>query len=179
MQVDIATLNAARAGDPIAMNLLLTNLRGDIRRYASHQCGRATAIDDVVQETLIVVNRKIGTLNSPAAIGAWLARIVTRLCILPVLQLLRATQSLTHIENSIDFSTRPKDELRLDVARALESLSEAHREVIVMRDFEELTLGEMAARLALTREATKSRLHRARAMVREYLSAGGHDGDLR
>lgn len=179
MQIDTDTLSAARDGDPIAMNLLLTNLRGDIRRYAAYQCGRATAIDDVVQETLIIVNRRIGTLNNTAAIGAWLAKIVARLCLLPVLQLMRATQSLTHIENSADFSTRPKDELRLDVARALESLSASHREVILMRDFEELTIGEMAAKLGLTREATKSRLHRARAMVREYLSAGGHDGDVR
>ena len=178
MQIDSVTLNAARAGDPVAMNHLLTNLRGDIRRYAAFQCGRATSLDDVVQETLIIVNRKIGTLNNPAAIGAWLAKIVTRLCLLPVLQLLRATQSLAHLENSIDFSTRPRDELQIDVARALESLSESHREVIVMRDFEELTIGEMAVRLKLTREATKSRLHRARAMVREYLSAGGHEGSV-
>jgi DNA-directed RNA polymerase specialized sigma24 family protein len=43
-----------------------------------------------------------------------------------------------------------------------------------MRDFEELTIGEMATRLSCTREATKSRLHRARTLVREYLVAGGH-----
>jgi RNA polymerase sigma factor (sigma-70 family) len=175
MQVDTATLIAARAGDPIAMNLLLTGLRPDIRRYASYQCGRATAIDDVVQEALIIVNRRVGSINNLAAFGAWLAKVVTRLCLLPALRLMRATESLVRVEDSIDFSTRPADELRLDVARAIESLPEQYRVVIVLRDFEELTIGEMATRLTLTREATKSRLHRARAMVREYLIAGGHE----
>jgi DNA-directed RNA polymerase specialized sigma24 family protein len=42
--------------------------------------------------------------------------------------------------------------------------------VLVLRDLEELTIGEVAMRLSLSREATKSRLHRARAMIREYLS---------
>jgi predicted DNA-binding protein (UPF0251 family) len=55
--------------------------------------------------------------------------------------------------------------------RALESLPLGYRQVIVMRDFEELTIGEMAERLGLSREATKSRLHRARGMVREYMLA--------
>lgn len=175
MQFDPNVLVAARAGDPQAMQALLVGLRPGIRRYAAYQCGRASAIDDVVQETLIIVNRRVGTLNNAMFLAAWLAKIVTRLCLLPALQLMRATESLLRVEQSVDFSTRPTEALRVDVTRALESLSDSHREVILLRDFEELTIGEMAARLSLTREATKSRLHRARALVREYLIAGGHE----
>jgi RNA polymerase sigma factor (sigma-70 family) len=175
MQFDSAMLTAARNGDPQAMHALLVALRPDIRRYARYQCGRATAIDDVVQETLIIVNRRLGSIHNLAAFGGWLARVVARLCLLPPLQLLRATESLLHVENNVNFSSRSTDELRIDVARALESLPESHREVLVLRDFEELTISEMAQRLTITREATKSRLHRARAMVREYLVAGGHE----
>lgn len=171
MQVDAHVLLAASAGDPQAMQLLLANLRPNIRRYAAYQCGRSTAIDDVVQEALIIVNRRIGTVHNLASFGAWLAKVVTRLCLLPPLRLIRAAESLARVEQSIDFSARPNHELRLDVARALESLPPGYREVVVMRDFEELTIGEMAARLSLTREATKSRLHRARALVRPYLLA--------
>jgi DNA-directed RNA polymerase specialized sigma24 family protein len=39
----------------------------------------------------------------------------------------------------------------------------------VLRDLEELTIDEIAARLSATRETVKARLHRARAMLREYL----------
>jgi len=59
--------------------------------------------------------------------------------------------------------------LRLDLAAALESLPAHYLEVILLRDFEELTIGEMAARLNDTTTAIKSRLHRARELIREYL----------
>lgn len=41
------------------------------------------ALDDVVQEALIIVNRKLGSVDDLQAFGAWLARVVTRLCLLP------------------------------------------------------------------------------------------------
>lgn len=174
MRADADILRAAHAGDPEAMNALLVQLRPDIRRYAAYQCGRATALDDVVQEALIIVNRKLGSVHDLAAFGAWLARVVTRLCLLPPLRLLRAAESLLTMERRVDFSARPPDELRSDLVRALDSLPAGYRELIVLRDFEELTITELAARLGLSIAATKSRLHRARALVREYL-VGGSD----
>lgn len=69
-------------------------------------------------------------------------------------------------------ASRSTAALRLDVANALESLPEHYREIVVLRDFEELTLQEIAAQLGLSVAATKSRLHRARELTREYLLAG-------
>jgi RNA polymerase sigma factor (sigma-70 family) len=169
MQAHTLLLVAARAGDPQAMQQLLVRLRPDIRRYAAFQCGRASAVEDVVQEALIIVNRRLVGVRDLASFASWLARVVTRLCVLPALRLLRSTESLLRLERDPDFSRRDTPALRLDLAHAFESLSEVHREVILMRDFEQLTIREMAAALSLTPEATKSRLHRARALVREYL----------
>ena len=53
--------------------------------------------------------------------------------------------------------------------QASQSLSPSHREVLLLRDLEDLTIGEIAGRLGVTREAAKSRLRRARTLVREYL----------
>jgi RNA polymerase sigma factor (sigma-70 family) len=55
------------------------------------------------------------------------------------------------------------------LVNAIESLSPSHREVLLLRDLEDLTIGEIARRLGVTREAAKSRLRRARTLVREYL----------
>jgi len=44
-----------------------------------------------------------------------------------------------------------------------------YREVILLRDMEQLTIGEVADRLRITREACKSRIHRCRALLHEYL----------
>ena len=60
-------------------------------------------------------------------------------------------------------------EWRHDVALAMESLPAHYREVVLRRDLEGLTIAEMAQRLHITREAVKSRLHRARALAREHL----------
>jgi DNA-directed RNA polymerase specialized sigma24 family protein len=130
-------LLAAQSGDRHALTQLLVALQPDIRRYARRLCYRTSVIEDVVQEALIVVYRRVGTIRSPAALAGWLLTVIARLCI--------------------------------DLVNAIESLSPSHREVLLLRDLEDLTIGEIARRLGVTREAAKSRLRRARTLVREYL----------
>lgn len=168
-RVDAAVLAAAQRGDPLALDRMLRELQPDIRRYARRQCHRSSAIEDVVQEALIVLYRRVGTLRDPLAVAGWLFRVVTRLCMLPVLGLLRGAEALTERHEAEHFARMPTDELRLDLARALESLPALYREVILLRDMEQLTIGETAERLRITREAAKSRIHRGRALLREYL----------
>ena len=77
------------------------------------------------------------------------------------------------IENLVEdlVDTRPEPELRFDIVRAIASLPEHYRAIIVLRDIEEMTIAEIATAIEATKEATKARLHRARAMMREYLEA--------
>jgi DNA-directed RNA polymerase specialized sigma24 family protein len=169
--LDPRVFAAAQAGDPAALERLLRELQPDIRRYARRQCHRSSVIDDVVQEALIVLYRRVGTVRDPLALGGWVLRMVTRLCMLPVLGVLRGAEALTDGHEAEHFARMPPHELRHDLVRALESLPAIYREVLLLRDMEQLTIGEAADRLQLTREAVKSRLHRARGLVREYLRA--------
>ena len=61
------------------------------------------------------------------------------------------------------------NDLRIDLTAALESLPAHYLEVVLLRDFEELTIAEIADRLGEQSGAIKSRLHRARELVREYM----------
>jgi DNA-directed RNA polymerase specialized sigma24 family protein len=167
--LDGALFAAAQAGHPAALERLLRELQPDIRRYARRQCHRSSSIEDVVQEALIVLYRKVGSVRDPMALPGWVLRVVTRLCMLPVLGVMRGTESLGDGDEAAHFARMPVDELRLDLVRALESLPAMYREIVLLRDMEQLTIGEAATRLGLTREATKSRLHRARTLLREYL----------
>jgi RNA polymerase sigma-70 factor (ECF subfamily) len=63
---------------------------------------------------------------------------------------------------------RPED-IRIDLSRAIQSLPGHYREVILLRDIEEMSIDEIAAVLGLTRESVKARIHRARMLIREYL----------
>ncbi|MEP6771364.1 MAG: sigma-70 family RNA polymerase sigma factor [Polaromonas sp.] len=173
MAIETSLFAAAQAGDPTALASLLRQLQPDARRYARYQCHRGSAIEDVVQEALIIVYRRVGTVRDAAALAGWMFRVIARLCMLPALALMRGTQELSQHEDGKYFAQVPQDELRIDLVRALESLPLMYREVILLRDMEQLTITEIAQRLQLTREATKSRIHRARAMVREYLRPEG------
>jgi RNA polymerase sigma factor (sigma-70 family) len=167
--LDRAVFAAAQAGDPAALDYLLRALQPDIRRYARRQCHRTSAIEDVVQEALLVLYRRIGTVRDPLALAGWIFKMVTRLCMLPVLALMRGAEELTERHEAEHFAKIPQDDLRIDLVRALESLPDMYREMILLRDMDQLTISEVAAQLGITRAATKSRLLRARALVREYL----------
>jgi RNA polymerase sigma-70 factor (ECF subfamily) len=170
MDINPVIFAAAQAGDPKALEQLLAIAHPDIRRYARRQCHASSALEDVVQEALIVLYRRVRIVRSPAALAAWLITVVTRLCMLPVLGLMRGIEQLKSVDDSMQFAYMPTDELRLDVVRAIESLPPTHREVILLRDLQEMTISEIAQSLHITREATKSRLHRARSLLREFLS---------
>lgn len=167
---------AAQAGDPVALEQVLRELQPDIRRYARRQCHRTSSIEDVVQEALIVLYRRLGSVRNPLAVAGWVFRVVTRLCMLPVLGLIRGAEQLTDRHEAAHFAQVPQDELRIDLVRALESLPAIYREVILLRDMEQLTISEVADRLGITREACKSRIHRGRALMREYLQADAQQG---
>ncbi len=163
----VELIQSAHYGDPAAIASLLTLTQPDIRRYAQRTC-RIDDIDDAVQESLWLLSRRIGSLRKLTSFSAWLFKIVKRQC----LWLSRrnvAQSSLDDIENDLAFANRPDHDLRIDLVCAIQSLPEHYRQIVLMRDVEELTINEIAASLTLSRESVKARLHRARGLLREYL----------
>lgn len=59
--------------------------------------------------------------------------------------------------------------LRVELIRALESLPRDYLQIVLLRDFEGMSMDEIEAALGITVAAAKSRLHRARDMACEYL----------
>ena len=86
---------------------------------------------------------------------------------LPALMLMRGVEELASLEESRELAKVPPDELRIDLVNASSRFRRPI--VLLLRDLEDLTIGEIAGRLGVTREAAKSRLRRARTLVREYL----------
>ena len=162
-------LEAARMGDRPALERVLVQSRQNLRRYAEFHCV-INDIEDAVQESLLLVSRKLRDLRELQCFTSWLFRIVKRECN----RLKRGRRMLTgqEIPECIMPIVYPEPiEWRQDVAAALESLPAHYRNIILLRDLEGLTIEEMATQLDMTREAVKSRLHRARVMAREYLSS--------
>ena len=160
-------LEAARLGDTTALDRLLEACQPDIRRYAYRHC-LISDVDDAVQETLLIVTRRLQSLRAVAAFSGWLFQVVRREC----RRLERRVFGLDpYDEEKMErwLATHSDETVRLDLISALESLPEHYREIVLLRDFHEMTIREIAARIRLTIPATKSRLRRARQLVREYL----------
>ncbi len=160
-------LEAARAGDRPALERVLTRSRQDLRRYAEHHCVVNDA-EDAVQEALFTASRRLTDLRQLECFASWLFRIVKRECN----RMKRGLRTLMHepiTEDIVAVCTPEQHGLAQDLAAALESLPAHYREIVLLRDLEGLTIEELSERLALTREAAKARLHRARALAREYL----------
>ncbi len=160
---------SAQAGDPQAISRLLETCQADARRYAYRHC-RASDIDDAVQESLLILSRKLGSLQVVAAFSSWLFMVVKREC-LKFGRMLVQHEELDELAMQQHLAQKSDHALRMDLAAALESLPAHYREILILRDFEELTIEEIAERLQETRSTVKSRLHRARVLVREYLLA--------
>lgn len=165
---DSALIEAARQGDEAALLLLLKDSQPDLRHIAETQCASDADAEDAVQETLLVVYRRIGALRTVSSYTAWLFSIVRREC----QRLMRRTRGQVPLPDTdhaiFAYYTRP--DLRMDLAAAIQSLPDKYREAIVLRDFEEYSITEIAETSRLTRAAVKSRIHRGREMIREYLS---------
>ena len=77
---DPGLIEAARGGDENALVSLITAAQPDVRRYAARNC-RAADIDDAVQETLLLLYRRVGTLRAVTSFSAWLFAVAKRACL--------------------------------------------------------------------------------------------------
>ena len=158
---------AAQSGDPAALNRLLAACQIDARRYARRHCA-VSDVDDAVQEALLILSRKVRGLKLAAAFSGWLFTVVRRECQRLSRRMFGQGTSLEDLAEE-RLATYPDEALRLDVVAALESLPAHYLEVILLRDFADLTIAELAEQLGMQVPGVKSRLHRARELVREYL----------
>ena len=161
---------AASDGNPRAITALLASTQSDIRRYARRTCRTSSDVEDAVQETLIILYRRVSALRQTAALSGWLFTIVRRHCLRLAGAMIGAPIDHEAIALDQRLARVPLHDLRIDLAHAIESLPPNYREVVLLRDVEELTINEIAAHLDTTREAIKARLHRGRVLLREYLS---------
>lgn len=173
IRADSYLIEAARSGDAAALSRLLQVCQPDLKRFARRTCATSEDAEDAVQLALWHLYRKVGALRTVAAFGTWLFRIVERECYrlfggrLPVDEVARVDPDAAQAPGL------PLD-LRADLTRAIAELPATYRDVLILRDVEELTAPEVAAHLNVSVEAVKSRLHRARGMVRERLLSSGY-----
>jgi RNA polymerase sigma-70 factor (ECF subfamily) len=170
-------LAAAQAGDPHALERLLVQHRHGVYRYGLTVCRTTEDAEDAVQETLWAATRAIRAFRGSAtSLAAWLFTIVRRECFRLLERGRTAPKETLDVDGSdaIDLAISPEDELAMRergalLASALGALEPLHREVILLRDVQGESAPEVAAKLGISIDAVKSRLHRARVSLREQV----------
>ena len=150
-----------------------------VYRQMIRVCGNHEDAEDVLVEALLKAYRHVDQLRDSAAFRGWLAQIARRVCwqlkereaLLPLLQLSALEDEGLEISTS---EPGPESQLarrlmKQTLEEAIGALPPVYREVYWLRDVEERTGNEVAKALNISTTAMKSRLHRAREMVRRSL----------
>jgi RNA polymerase sigma-70 factor (ECF subfamily) len=176
-------VGSAREGDQAALEELLVRHQPRIYRFGLKLCRDPEDARDVLQDTLLAMARTIRDFRGASSVSTWLYAIARSFCI----KKRRRSKFAPPVEESLEaIPASERDRLQCagpgpeeDLAgrevedaldRAIASLDPMYREVLVLRDVEGLTAPEVGEVLGLRVEAVKSRLHRARAMVRETVA---------
>jgi len=164
-------VEAAGAGDSAALTRLLVVSQPDLRRYARRLCA-SKDVEEAVQDALWLLYSRVGGLRTVAAFSGWLFQIVRRACQRLARQRTRVFPGSVPLTDDLTDSSRADDELRMDLVRAMTRLPPAYRQVLVLRDILGESAEDTAAAIGISVEGAKSRLHRARGMMRELLANG-------
>ena len=180
---DFTLIRAIQAGDHQVFESLVRRYQHQVANLIYLTMGNREEVEDIAQEVFIRVYRSLPRFNFDASFFSWLYRITMNLCIDEIRKRkIRKVLSLDFLtEDALETSrknrehTLPSDEMLLEEKRevihsALQRLTSEHREVLLLREFQDYSYHEIAETLGLSMEAVKSRIFRARAELKVLLS---------
>jgi RNA polymerase sigma-70 factor (ECF subfamily) len=181
---DQELLIATAAGDGVAFGELVGRHAQELFRLAQWLSRNRADAEDVLQETLAGAFKAARSFGGRSSVKTWLTGILIRQAskMRNRQRKFRQTISLDAPRGG-DAPAAPASEpeaavactalsvdRRIDLAGIIETLPIEHREVIVLREMQGLSYEEIAAALDVPRGTVESRLHRARAGLKEKLN---------
>lgn len=181
-------VRAAATGDRQAVERLLMRAQEVAFRFSLLVCGHAEDAEDVMQDALLKTYQYVGRIRQPEAFRTWLFRTVRNACLMKRRRRVDEPAHLESLDHTspdgqgpgtagaelVDRAPRPDDSainawLGRRLRRALDALPAGYRVIVLLREMEGLTTREVAEVTGMTEANVKTRLHRARVMLREHL----------
>jgi RNA polymerase sigma-70 factor (ECF subfamily) len=179
----------AAAGDASAFEILVSRHEGRVYRLAYRLTGSDADAQDVLQDAFLAAYRGLASFRGAARFSTWLHRIATNAALAhrrarrrrptePLEEFLpRFDEDGQHALEAAELRVASRAEALLDgkllaeqAQAALERLPDLYREAFVLRDLEELDTSEVGELLGVDAATVRQRVHRARLMLRGFLS---------
>ncbi len=183
-----------RAGDEQAFETLVRVYGGRMLAVARRFVRNDDDAQDIVQSAYLNAFRSVGQFEGQCLLGTWLHRIVVNTALMKLRSRRRKPEASIddllpsfqedghHVEQFSDWCAPPDEllqraETRAAVRACIDRLPDNYREVLILRDIEELSTEESARLLSMSPTAVKVRLHRARQALstllrREFAGSG-------
>jgi RNA polymerase sigma-70 factor (ECF subfamily) len=182
---DADLVRLVRGGHPEAFNEIVVRHQEKIYNVALRHVGNTTDAEDIAQQTFINAYKNLDRFRTESALATWLFRITFNLAVS-----MHRTRGRRHAVSIDDSPSR--EEPRHDVAAAngdpaheastrdlqerihaaLGLLDQESRRIVILREFEGFSYDEIAEILSVPIGTVRSKLHRARLILKEKLSGG-------
>lgn len=171
---DHALIEAFKAGDEFAFVSLYNRYKGGVYAFCVKMLLDREVAQDVMQETFLRVYENRDRLMKTGSFKSWLFTIARNQCLNHLRRSQREAVLPHEADPALPQTTTPAHEMEKNEAIALVThflaqLKPDYREVIILREYQNLTYEEIAAVTRSTLSAVKSRLFKARRKLADYL----------
>ena len=188
---ELNIINRVRGGDTEAFEQLVLEHQNKVYSLALRMLGNEENARDMAQEAFVRAYTSLAGFRGDSKFSVWLYRLTSNICI----DFLRSRQR--HQTVSLTYDTEDSEggqleipderftpeaglersELRSAVLRGLDSLSPEFRNILLLREIDGLSYGEISRALDLEEGTVKSRIFRARKKLTEFLLRDGNIPD--
>ncbi len=166
---DEVLMLAFQRGSREAFDELYVRYRGPLHGFFRRRLNSEGRAEDLAQETFLVVIRSTDRYEPRALVRTYLYGIALKL-------LMSERRKRAHDGPDIDTVTEPtahgSAERDLWVREGLQKLDDTEREILMLREYEQLSYGEIAEVLQMPLNTVRSKLFRARMALKEHLAPG-------
>jgi len=196
-KTDVELVEQFLTGNELSFEELLTRYSHKVFNLALRFTKNREDAEEVLQDVFTTVFRKVDRFEGKSAFSSWIYRVTVNTCFMklrkkrrsrtifiedvnPAIKDAWASDEST-TENAIDVTYR--NQIKTILEKNVKNLPDEYRGVFILRDIDGFTNVEVSKILGLTMPAVKSRLHRARSILKRRLKAyfnhvrTTHDGD--
>lgn len=175
-------IEKAKAGDKVALTELVKKYEQTVYNFAFKICRDRDKAENTMQDAFLSMVKSLNQFDGKSKLSTWLYRIVSNHCLM---EYRKRKLDYYDPENNDDDQLNEKyfsdssqipdrevenAELKKVLDEAIQKLSPEYRLVFLLRDVEEQSTEETAKILDISVPAVKSRLHRARAFLRNEIT---------